>query len=177
MKEEPKKEKSRASMIIDGDIEPETPKERSLLNLRGRIPINTRPPEEQLEIRRKGQKAQRDVYGKKKTAKESIETILSIVVTDEIMQKADIDQTIIDRIKRSGAELTFYDLINMVAIGRAIDGSVSAMTFVRDTNGDKPTDKVEVTQDIMTDSDRELLKSISDRMSKAESIHIVESDG
>ena len=173
MGEEIKKEKSRASMIIDGDIEPETPKERALLNLRKRIPLNQRSPEEQLEIRRKGQKAQREIYGKKKTARESIETILSIKVNDEIMQKADLDPSIIERIKRSGEELTFYDLVNMVAIGRAIDGSVNAMQYVRDTNGDKPTDKIEMTADIMTDRDRELLERISQRIEGAEEIAIV----
>lgn len=176
MKEEPKKEKSRGSMVIDGEVDP-VGREKGWINLRKRTPINQRPKEEQIAICRKGQKAQREIYGKKKTARESIEQLLSIKVTDEIMEKADLDQTVIDRMKRSGAELTFYDLVNIVAIGRAIGGSVNAMQYVRDTNGDKPTDKVEMTTDIMTDSDRELLKSIADRMSKAESIHIVESDG
>jgi len=168
------KEKSRASMIIDGDIKPTNGREKAWLNLRKRTPINERPPEEQLEIRRKGQKAQREIYGKKKSAKESLENILSIKVTDDIMEKADLDQTIIDRVKRSGQDLTFYDLLHMVAIGRAIDGSVNAMTYVRDTYGDKPTDKVEMTTDVMTDTDRELLKSIADRLNHAESVHIIE---
>ena len=47
------------------------------------------------------------------------------------------------------------------------------MQYVRDTNGDKPTDKIEMTTDVMTDTDRELLKSISDRLQGAESIAIV----
>ena len=172
--EEEKKEKSRASQIIDGDIEPQNGRERAYLNLRKRIPINTRPPEEQLEIRRKGQKAQREIYGKKKSAKESLDNILSIKVNEEIMSKADLDPSIIERVKRSGEELTFYDLLHMVAIGRAIDGSVNAMTYVRDTYGDKPTDKIQMTADIMTDTDRELLQSISDRLQAAERIAIVE---
>lgn len=172
--EEKKKEKSRASMIIDGDIEPENGREKAWLNLRKRTPINMRPPEEQLEIRRKGQKAQREIYGKKKTAKESLDNILSIKVNEEIMAKADLDSSIIERVKRSGEELTFYDLLHMVAIGRAIDGSVNAMTYVRDTYGDKPTDKVEMTTDVMTDKDRELLQTISERLQGAEHIAIVE---
>jgi len=171
--EDKPKQKSRASMIIDGEIEPETPKERTYLNLRGRIPINTRPPEEQLEIRRKGQKAQKDIYGKKKTARESIETLLSIKVTDDIMEKADLDPSVIERVKRSGADLTFYDLVNMVAIGRAIDGSVNAMQYVRDTNGDKPKDSVEITGDITTEQDRALLQTIANRLQDGERIEIV----
>ena len=125
------KEKSRASLIIDGIIEPETPKERALLNLRKRTPFNEMPKEKALEIRRKGQKALTELHGEKKTAKQSLENILSLKITDEIIANADVDPKIVERLKRDNPNATMYDLIHAVAVGRALDGSISAMTYVR----------------------------------------------
>ena len=67
-----------------------------------------------------------------------------------------------------------YDLIQAVAVGKALEGSIRAAEYVRDTNGDKPTDKVEITDNVMTDSDREMMRKITKRLEKAETIQIVE---
>lgn len=171
--EEKKKEKSRASMIIDGDIEP-LPNERYLLNLRKRKSFNEYDKEELREISRKGRKALSELHGERKTARQALENILSLKVTDDIIAKADIDASIAERLKKDNPDATFYDLIQAVAIGRAIDGSVNAMMYVRDTNGDKPVDKMEVTTDVMTDKDRELLKSISARLDGVELVKVVD---
>ena len=173
MKDEPKKEKSRASMIIDGEIEPEDG-ERYLLNLRKRKSFNQYSKEELAEISRKGQKALMELHGEQKTARDSLKNILSLKATDEIMSGADVDPKIIERLKRSNPNATIYDLIQAVAVGRAIDGNVKAMEYVRDTHGDKPIDRVEVTENITTDQDRALLQSINDRLSNAERMVIVE---
>ncbi len=47
---------------------------------------------------------------------------------------------------------------------QAIAGNVKAADFVRDTAGYKPTDKQEITADIMTDADRALLNKVSARI-------------
>lgn len=172
MGEEIKKEKSRYQKIISGEVEP-IGQEKGYKNLEKRTTFRDMSPERAKEIRQMGQKAQREIYGKKKTARESIEQILSIKVNDEIMSKADLDPSIIERVKRTGEELTFYDLVNIVAVGRAVGGSINAMQYVRDTNGDKPTDKIEMTTDIMTDRDRELLERISARIEGADEIAVV----
>ena len=83
MKEE--KTKTRAQMIIDGDIEPENPRERGLLNLRKRVPFNQMPEDKVREIRRKGAEAVNKLHGEKKTAKQSIERILTLKVDDNII--------------------------------------------------------------------------------------------
>lgn len=172
--EEKKKEKSRASMIIDGEIEP-LPNERYLLNLRKRKPFNQWDKEEHHKIAVKGGKAVQELFGERKTARESLENILSVRVTDEIIAKADIDASIAERLKRTNPNATFYDLIQAVAVGRALDGSINAMTYVRDTNGDKPIDKIQAdVANVMTDTDRELLQTISERLQGAEHIAIVE---
>ena len=163
MAKEEKKEKSRASRIIDGEIEPEDG-EKYLLNLRKRVPFNQMTPEKRKEICRKGAEAINKLHGEKKTAKEAISKILTLKINDEILDGADVPQEIADKLRRDNPDATLYDLIQLVAVGRALDGSIRAMEYVRDTHGDKPIEKLEVTENIMTDRDRELLQSISDRI-------------
>ena len=160
---EVKKEKSRVSMIIDGDIEPATKEERKYLNLRKRTPITARPPEEQKEIRRKGAEAARKIQGEKKTAKQSIEKILSLKVPEAMERKA--DPALIQRLKQAVPDATLYDLINTIAIERAIDGSIRAAEYVRDTAGDRPTEKIQADiNNVMTEADRALLETIAARI-------------
>ena len=91
--------KSRISMIIDGEIEPETAKERGYLNLRKRKSFADMDKEKLREISRKGNKTQKEIYGKKKTAREALQNILSLKITDDIVKNADIDGAIVERIK------------------------------------------------------------------------------
>ena len=166
MKEE--KTKTRAQMIIDGDIEPENPRERGLLNLRKRVPFNQMPEDKVREIRRKGAEAVNKLHGEKKTAKQSIERILTLKVDDNIIAGADIDPKVAEKLKRDNPNATLYDLIQAVAVGRALDGNIKAMEYVRDTHGDKPTDKIDISGQIMSDSDRALLENVSARLDKSE---------
>jgi hypothetical protein len=170
--DENKNTKTRYQQVIDGDVEP-IGSEKGWLNLEKRIPINTRPIEEQLEIRRKGHQAMMQLHGEKKSARQSLEKILTIKVSDEILESADVPTEIIERIKRDNPNMTIYDLIQIVAIGKAIGGNMKAYELIRDTHGDKPIDKVEISDNVMTDADRELLKSISARLEDGDRIEIV----
>lgn len=170
---EKEKTKSRASQIIDGDIEPTTPKERTLLNLRKRTSFNMMDADKLREISRKGQKAMMELHGEKKTARDSLKNILTLKVTDDILDIADVDPKVAERLKRDNPNATLYDLIQCVAVGKAIDGNVKAMEYVRDTHGDKPIDKVEISDNVMTEADRELLKSISARLEDGDRLEIV----
>ena len=172
MKEEKKKEKSRASMIIDGDIEP-GPGEKYLLNLRKRVPFDKMDPEKHREIARKGQAAMRELHGEKKTARQSLESILTLKATEEIMTAADIDPKVSEKLRRDNPNATIYDLIQAVAVGKALDGSIRAAEYVRDTHGDKPVDRHEISADIMTDQDRNLLETINQRLESGDHIEIV----
>jgi len=167
MEEKPEKKKSRASMIIDGDIEPEE-NERYLLNLRKRVPFNQMDPEKAREIRQKGAEAINKLHGEKKTAKQALASVLTLKATDEVMQAADIDPKIAERLKRSNPDATLYDLIQAVAVGRALEGNVKAMEYVRDTHGDMPIKQIEVTENITTDADREMLRAINARLQAGE---------
>ena len=162
--EEGKPTKSRASMIIDGDIEPETPKEKGLLNLRKRVPFNQMDEAKRKEICRKGAEAINRLHGEKKTAKQSIEAILTLKIDDGIAEAADVDPGVLEKLKRSNPDATLYDLIQAVAVGRALDGNVKAMEYVRDTHGDKPVDKVDISGDLMTEADRAMIARIGARL-------------
>ena len=167
-----KTEKSTYQQIIDGDIEP-TGSQKGWLNLKP-VPFGTMDAERQREISRKGAQAVNKLHGEKKTARESLEKILTLKVTPEIIAGADVPDEIAERLRRDNPNATLYDLINLVAVGRAVSGSVGAMTFIRDTHGDKPIERVEVTENITTDADRELMRSIAERLEQAESVQIVE---
>ena len=157
------KEKSRASRIIDGEIEPEE-NERYLLNLRKRKPFDQWDKEELKEVSRKGAEALQLLHGEKKTAKQAIERVLTLKITDEIAAGVDADPEIIKRLRKDNPNATLYDLMQAVAVGRALDGSIAAMQYVRDTHGDKPIERVEVTENITTEQDRELMRTIAERL-------------
>ena len=163
-----KKEKSRAARIIAGEIPPETPKEKTLLNLSGVHKFGDHPPERRKEIARRGAEKTHAIRGEKKTARESLEKLLSIKVTDQIIDGARLSPEIAERLKLENPDATLYDLIQIVAIGNAIDGSTKAAEYVRDTAGDKPKDQIDISANITTDQDRELLRLVADRLRAAE---------
>lgn len=172
-KPEPGK-KTRYQMIIDGDVEPEG-REKGYINLEKRVSFNMMEPERAREIRRKGAEAIHQLHGEKKTAQQSLEKILTLKVTDEILNGADIAPEIAERLRRDNPDATLYDLIQIVAVGRAVSGNIKAAEYIRDTAGDKPKDQIEVTG-IMTDQDREMLQTISERLQNAETVQIVEAE-
>ena len=157
--------------IIAGDVEPEGC-QKGWKNLKP-VPITQRDPDEALEIRRKGAAAVNKLHGKEKTAREALKGILSLIASDEIIDGADIEPALVDRLKRSNPELTTYELMQAVALGRALNGSIQAATYIRDTNGDKPENKIDISADIMTEADRALLDSIAGRLKEGGSLQIV----
>ena len=167
------KKKSRATMIINGEIEPSTPYEKTMLNLRNRRSFDKMDEETHREISRKGGQATAEMYGEKKTARKALENILTLKVTDTMFADADISQELIAKLKRSDPNATIYDLLNAVAVGKAMDGNLKAYELIRDTYGDKPTEKVDISGEIVTDADRALLESISHRLQDGDRLEIV----
>ena len=168
--------KSRYRQIIDGDKEPEGI-EKGWKNLQPeKYDFRKIDKEKRREICRKGAQAVNRLHGEKKTAQQALENILSLKLTDEIIEGSEAPPEVIDRLKRSNPDATIYDLIQAVAAGRALGGSMAAIQYIRDTNGDKPQDRLEVSNNIMTDQDRQLMQQISDRLQKAE-LTIIEDQG
>ena len=162
--QEGKKEKSRAARIIAGEIEPETGREKAISNLRNGTRLDMQSIERRREIARRGAEKTNSIKAEKKTARQSLERLLSIKVTDQIIDGARLSPEIAEKLKKENPDATLYDLIQIVAIGNAIDGSTRAAEYVRDTAGDKPKDQMELSGSITTDQDRQLLQYVADRL-------------
>ena len=167
--------KSIYEKVISGEIEPEGC-QKGWKNLRP-IPITARSPEERKEIQRKGAEAVNKIKGEEKSAKQSLDRMLSILVTEGILDKADIETELAERLRRENPSMTLYDAVNAVALGRALAGNVKAMEYVRDTRGDAPVKQVEITENITTDADREMLQMIAARLQEGDRIEIVKDIG
>lgn len=157
--------------IKAGEVKPEGI-QKGWLNLRP-IPITERDPEERREICRKGAAAVNKIHGEKKSAKESLDRMLSILATPEIIAAADIEKALADRLKKENPDMTIYDVANAAAIGRALSGNVAAMQYIRDTRGDMPIKQIELTENITTDADREMLRAIAARLENGERLEVV----
>lgn len=131
-------------------------KEKGYKNL---IPLNERTKEEQRELAKKGGKRSGEVRKQKKTAKELLETLLSTDMSEDM---------IVDVLGGSSALLgdnkTAYNVMLTKMLQVACAGDTKAFVALRDTVGDKPADKQEITADIMTDADRKVIDNIKKRI-------------
>ena len=93
------------------------------------------------EIAQMGAEANAEAWERKRTFKESITILLN--------KKCDDGETMQEKIVAAMAN-------------KAMDGCVGAFEALRDTVGEKPTDQVSL--DVMTDKDREVLKNLTERL-------------
>ena len=168
------KEKTTYKKIIDGELEP-VGSQKGWINLEKRTSFNMMEPERAKEIQRMGAEAVNALKGEKRTAKESLENILTMKASEKIINAADLSPELAERLKRSGIDITIYDLMQLVAVGRAVGGNMKAYELIRDTYGDMPVKQVEISENITTEQDRELLRDIAERLKNAESVQIIDS--
>lgn len=93
------------------------------------------------EIAKSGGEAAAETYLRRKTFKESITILLNQKDKDGV---------------------SMQDKIVEAMANKAMDGCVGAFEALRDTVGEKPTDQVSL--DVMTDKDREVLKNLTERL-------------
>lgn len=174
---EPEKEKTEYQKIIDGELEPVGSQKgwNNLIEGQTKYNLKNIDPEKLKEISRKGAEAVNTLKGEKRTAREALENILTLKASDAILDKSDLDPELAERLKRSGISITMYDLLQLVAVGRAAGGNMKAYELIRDTYGDAPIKQVEISENITTDQDREMLRTIAERLKNAETVQIVES--
>lgn len=129
--------------------------------------------EKHREISRKGAAAVNKLYGEKKTAREALETILTLKITDEIINAADLEPALAERLKRSNPDATLYDLMQIVAAGRAVGGNMKAYELIRDTYGDMPIKQIEVTENVTTEQDREMMRQLSELLKDGGRLEVV----
>ena len=116
------------------------------------------------EISKKGQEKSLEVKRQRRSARECLESILSLEVTNDIIAGAELSDELKEQLMKNNPHATMYDLIQLVALGLAVGGDLKAVEYVRDTTGDKPTNRIDVSSDVMSDADRALLAQIAARL-------------
>jgi len=96
------------------------------------IPQSMRTKEEQREIARKGGKASGAARRERKLMREALAEILSREYIE----------------KDTGEKVDGTTLLMVKAFKNALNGDMRAIEFVRDTLGEKPTERVEINADI-----------------------------
>lgn len=108
------------------------------------------------EIRRKGYKAMMESKAKRKTFAETIDLALSRRASAEALRSAGME---------SG---TVLDVIVESIIAATKDGNVKAAEFLRDSVGEKPVNREEITADIITAEQRALIDKVAKRVTEAQ---------
>lgn len=169
---EPERERERERVEAErsGDIgaAPDTPLTPEEAKKRAREKSNRnllRPSEltadRRREIARQGGLASAAARKRKKDIREVFEALLSSPATPEMQEKAaklGFDAETVESI---------YDALGVAMIDKAMSGDGYCFQLVRDSAGDKPTDKSEVTASIMTEKDLEIMRNLEARI-KAE---------
>ena len=108
---------------------------------------------EATEARRRGAQVTNSKLAERRTFAETIEYMLRKRAPAEDIERYGLE---------NGA--SNQDVIMAAMMGQAKKGNVKAGTFLRDTIGQQPVAKQEITADIMTDADRELLAKVTARL-------------
>lgn len=109
------------------------------------------------DIQRAGAEASNATQAQRRTFADTIEYMLRQQADDETKERLRLPE-----------KATQQDAIMAAMFVQARKGNVKASTFLRDTIGQQPVAKSEITADIMTDADRELLEKVTARLGKAE---------
>lgn len=116
------------------------------------------------EIRRKGYEAMMEQKAKRKTFAETIDIALSRRAPAEALQSAGME---------SG---TVLDVIVQSIIAATRDGNVKAAEFLRDSVGEKPVSREEITADIITAEQKALIDKVAKRVAEAQQTAINDTD-
>ena len=120
------------------------------------IPQSERTKAEQREIARKGGIASGKARKEKKALKETLETLLAMPMKNG--KSIDVEEIqSIAAVK--GKNITMQEAIMVAMLNKAAKGDVRAAEYVRDTIGQKPSDKMKLEADV----------SMNDKLKEVES--------
>lgn len=139
-------------------MEKKTRKKSEYNGIKNLKPITEWSQEERRELGRKGGIKAQEINRQKRNAREIMELLLSCRIT-----KAQAEEKLGEYAQYLPQDATLYDLVNLRQIMESIEGNTKSAEYVRDTRGDKPIERQEITADIMTDADRELLEKVAKR--------------
>ncbi len=104
------------------------------------IPNSERSPEEVRENGRKGGIASGKARREKRNMQETLKLLLNLTMNDGEATKPEDIKSLADV---KGANLTVDQAILLAQIKKAIKGDTQSASFIRDTSGNNPTNKVE----------------------------------
>lgn len=108
-------------------------------------PFDKMSEREQKEIARKGGTASGRARREKKAMKDTLEMILGLSLKKG--KKANVE-SVQSLAELKGKNISVQEAIAIAMAQRAMKGDVSAVAFIRDTTGQKPTDKVKMSGEI-----------------------------
>lgn len=111
----------------------------------------------------KGAKAAAEKKREKRRARELMAEILSMATTIDKAELGTLDRVAQEVAKEQGGTVSVYQAVLMAQVARAMMGDTAAATYTRDTAGDKPTDKQEISGTI-TEGDKNLLAAVAARL-------------
>lgn len=123
------------------------------------IPFNRLSEEEQKEIRSKGGKASGEARRKKRDMREVAKAIL-----EHAMNEAQIDEVLGNSKELLDGDKSVMAVLTARMVQEAGKGSYKHYETLRDTAGFKPKDEIDISADIMTDADRELVEKVNRRL-------------
>ena len=121
-------------------------------------PMNTRSLDERREIGRKGGLAYGENQKRKQTMQDCMQALLELTMSKDKARK-DIGEIA----EYASDNPTLMEILNLVQIREAQNGSSKAFELVRDSAGYKPIECHEISAEIMTDNDRALLEKVAKR--------------
>ena len=108
-------------------------------------PFDKMSEREQKEIARKGGTASGRARRENKVMRDTLEMILGLSLKKG--EKANVE-SVQSLAELKGKNISVQEAIAIAMAQRAMKGDVSAVAFIRDTTGQKPTDKVEMSGEI-----------------------------
>lgn len=123
------------------------------------IPFNKLSEEEQKAIRSKGGKASGEARRKKRDMREVAKAIL-----EHAMNEAQIDEVLGSSKDLLDGDKSVMAVLTARMVQEAGKGSYKHYETLRDTAGFKPKDEIDISADIMTDADRELVEKVNRRL-------------
>lgn len=128
------------------------------MNNENLVSMAQRTEEERRELGRKGGLKTQERNRLNRTAQEVMQMYLNCKISRSVAR-----EKLGDRADLLPKDATLFDLITLRQIMESEDGNTKAFEVVRDTAGFKPTEKQEITAEIMTEADRALLELIAKR--------------
>ena len=119
----------------------------------GKLGILGADPEKDKEIHRKGAEALNAAHAQRQTLAETIDVMLRRQIDPKLAAELNLPEGI-----------TMQDAVTVALMKQAAKGNVKAFATMRDTAGEMPVTKQEITADVMTAADRALMEKLSRRL-------------